>query len=247
MTDTPAAAVRLAESDFRVGQVLRRAVSILLRRFLPFFVVTVVTFLPVILLGALTTAIPESDAAQNFIMLGLAFVWLMVLSAVILHAAFQEMRNRPVNLVGSLKVGLRRFLPLILLGCVEGVLIVFGFMLLVVPGLILYTMWFVAVGACVVERLGPWKSLRRSGELTKGHRWKIFGLLLLVLVPLSLVNKLLELALSAAGGEILVFLGSFIWTAIQAPFYSVVIAVTYHDLRVANEGADIEQIATVFD
>jgi uncharacterized membrane protein len=123
----------------------------------------------------------------------------------------------------------------------------FGFMLLIVPGLILYTMWFVAVGPCVVERLGPWTSLSRSQELTKGHRWKIFGLLVLLFVPLNLVSKLVELALSAAGGETLVLVGTLIWTSIEAAFYSVVIAVTYHDLRVAKEGTDIEQIAAVFD
>jgi hypothetical protein len=251
MTHTSVAAARSAESDFRVGHVLRRAVSMLLRRFLTFFIVTVVGFSPLVLLNrAPTTATTEIDPAQTFIMPGLGFVLLMVLSmlssAVILHAAFQDMRNRPVNLVESLKVGLRRFLPLILLGFVEAVLIVFGLMLLIVPGLILYTMWFVAVGACVVERLGPWTSLRRSRELTKGHRWKIFGLVLLILL-LSLVNPLLELALSAAGGETLVLVGTLIWTAIGAAFSSVVIAVTYHDLRVAKEGIDIEQIAAVFD
>ena len=41
--------------------------------------------------------------------------------------------------------------------------------------------------------------------------------------------------------------GSLIWTAIGAAFSSVVIAVAYHDLRVAKEGVDIEQIAAVFD
>ena len=34
-----------------------------------------------------------------------------------------------------------------------------GFILLIVPGLILFTMWFVATPACVVERLGPMRSL----------------------------------------------------------------------------------------
>jgi hypothetical protein len=246
MTHTPAAAVRLAGSDFSVGHVLRRAVSILLRRFLTFFIVPVVTLLPLVLVAVLTIGITESDPAQAFITLGLSLVWLMVISAVILHAAFQEMRNRPVNLVGSLRVGLSRFLPLILLGYVAAFLIMFGFMLLIVPGLILYTMWFVAVGPCVVERLGPWTSLRRSQELTNGHRWKIFGLLLL-LVLLGMTNELLALVLSAAGGEILILVGALIWTAIYAAFYSVVIAVTYHDLRVAKEGIDIEQTAAVFD
>ena len=248
MTDASMAA-RFAESDFRVGRVLSRAASVFSRHFLTFFIVTLVAYSPITLLArAPTTA--TTDPAQALIMLGLGFVLLMVLGmlsqAVILHAAFQDMRNRPVNLAESLKVGLRRFLPLILLAFVMGVLLVLGLMLLIIPGLILYTMWFVAVAACVVERRGPWTSLRRSRELTKGHRWKIFGMLLL-LGLISLVSPLLELVLATVGGDTLALVGNVIWTAIAAAFTSIAVAVTYHDLRVAKEGIDIEQIAAVFD
>jgi len=50
------------------------------------------------------------------------------------------------------------------------------------PGLIVFTMWFVATPACVVERLGPFRSMGRSRQLTKGHRWKIFGTIVLIFV-----------------------------------------------------------------
>jgi uncharacterized membrane protein len=126
------------------------------------------------------------------------------------------------------------------------VLLILGLILLIVPGLILYTMWLVAVAACVVEQTGPWRSLRRSQELTKGHRWKIFGLFL-VLLLLSLINPVLQLALTAAAGPTAGAIGNAIWTAIGSAFSSVVIAVTYYELRVAKEGIDIEQIASVFD
>jgi hypothetical protein len=40
---------------------------------------------------------------------------------------------------------------------------------------------------------------------------------------------------------------SLIWTAIWTAFYAILVAVAYHDLRVAKEGADTEQIAAVFE
>ena len=103
--------------------------------------------------------------------------------------------------------------------------------------------------ACIVEQIGLGTSLRRSRDLTKGHRGKIFGLvlLLLLLLLLSLVGPLLELALSAVGGETLVVVGDLISIAIAGATSSVIIAVTYHDLRAAKKGIDIEQIAAVFD
>jgi uncharacterized membrane protein len=242
-------AAAFAQGDFRVGPVISRSFALLFRHFLTFFIITLIAFSPLLLMrGAAANA--EADPVQTLITLGVSFVLLMVLSvfssAIILHGTFQDMRNRPVKLLESLKVALRRLLPLIVLALLESVLLVLGLILLIVPGIILYTMWLVAVAACVVERTGPWRSLRRSQELTKGHRWKIFGLFLLLLL-LSLINPLLQLLLNATAGATAAAIGNAIWTSFGSAFSSVVIAVTYYDLRVAKEGIDIEQIASVFD
>ena len=246
-THTSAAA--FAEGDFRVGHVISRSFALLFRHFLRFFLVTLIAFSPLFLLRQGSEA-AATDPTQAFAMLGIGFVLLMVLSmfstAIILHGAFQDMRNRPINLLESLKVAFRRFLPLIVLALLETVLLMLGLILLVVPGIMLYVMWLVAVAACVVERTGPWRSLRRSQELTKGHRWKIFGIFLLMML-LSLVGPLLQFVLTATAGPTAAAIGNAIWAAIGSAFSAVVIAVTYHDLRVAKEGIDIEQIASVFD
>jgi hypothetical protein len=245
----PSAAAAFAPGDFRVGHVISRSVSVMARHFLPFFVVSLIAFSPLLLLRAGSSAV-EADPLQALIPLGLGFVLLMVLSmvssAIILQGTFQAMRNRPVNMLESVKVAFRRLLPLIVLALLESLLLVLGLILLIVPGLILYTMWLVAVAACVVERTGPWRSLRRSQQLTKGHRWKVFGLFLVLLV-LSLINPLLQFVLDATVGPTASAIGNGIWTAISSAFSSVVMAVTYYDLRVAKEGIDIDQIASVFD
>ena len=51
----------------------------------------------------------------------------------------------------------------------------------------------------------------------------------------------------ALNGAFLTQLVSLIWNAIWSTFYAIVVVVTYHDLRVAKEGVDTEQIAAVFD
>src|SRR5262245_4165410 len=188
--------------------------------------------------------------------------------AVIVHAAFQDMQRRPVRLAESLNVALRRFLPIVgvvfvvvllirLVGAVAFVLVFsvafaldfsiedeylqnVGLILLIIPGLILYAMWFVAVPACVVERLGSWTSLRRSRDLTKGHRWKLCGLALLPIIP----SLGITFGLATAAGPIVGPIISWFCTGIWAAFAAVVGAVTYHDLRVDK---DIEQITDVFD
>ena len=249
---TVAVAANTFEGDFRVGRVLSRAVSVFSRRFATFFIVTLVAASPLILMQ-MASPKPDTDPAQALLLAGITLVLFIVLlmlsmvsAAVVLHGTFQDMRQRPVSLIESLKVGLRRFLPLTGLALAGSLLQVIGFALLVIPGLILYTMWFVSVAACVVERTGPWASLRRSKDLTKGHRWKIFGLGALILL-LSFVNPVLQGPLKAAGGDTVALIFTLIGTSLGSVFSSIVVAVTYYDLRAAKEGLDIEQIASVFD
>jgi hypothetical protein len=91
------------------------------------------------------------------------------------------------------------------------------------------------------------RSLGRSRQLTKGHRWKIFGLFLL-LYAMGMVTGLFIGGTSAAlGGTPAAVTASLIWSAIWGSFSAVVIVVTYHDLRVAKEGINTEQIVAVFD
>ena len=115
--------------------------------------------------------------------------------------------------------------------------------------------WSMGTPVCVVERLGPFRSLGRSRELTKGHRWNILGLFFLTMIPAVIIGAIVGAAL----GVILVLgpVGGFgpavtqtiglIWNAIWTAFFAVIIVVTYHDLRVAKEGIDTEQIAAVFE
>src|SRR5262249_9754210 len=103
------------------------------------------------------------------------------------------------------------------------------------------------VAACVVDRRGPISALGRSAQLTKGYRWRIFGLLLLLVITSSVVSPIIKLVLSPLGSIVLTFLGSLAWSAIWGAYYAIAVAVSYHGLRVAKEGMDIEQIASVFD
>src|SRR5262249_31869001 len=112
MTNT-AMSARFAESDFRIGRVISQSASVLTGNFPTLFLIGVITYLP-IQLAALWFMLPAGGVSPA--QLGLAalvFLFVMILfslfsQAVILHAAFQNMRNQPASISGSLKVGLRR-------------------------------------------------------------------------------------------------------------------------------------------
>jgi hypothetical protein len=252
VTDVSVATAHFATTDFRLGSVISRSGAVLLRHLLTFFIVALIGYSPALLFAGMQTTSPlePAEAVRQVLLVILGLLLMLVLSqlayATILHVAFQDMRRRPIRLAESLSVGLSRLLPLIGLAFVAGLLMALGLVLLIVPGLILYTMWFVGVPACVVERLGPWTSLRRSRELTKGSRWKLFALALLLLVA-NLGSSLLASWLAALAGPIVGLVGQMLWTGISGAFSAIVMTVTYYDLRVIKEGVDIEQITAVFD
>ena len=98
----------------------------------------------------------------------------------------------------------------------------------------------------MLEGTGPVASLGRSVALTKGHRWKIFGIFLLIWIASIVIQSLLGLALRQVGwvADVLV---TFLWTSAWMAYFNSVLVMIYHDLRVTKEGVDVHQIAAVFD
>src|SRR5262249_1244975 len=113
------------------------------------------------------------------------------------------------------------------------------------PSAILLVMWAVVVPACIVEDLGPVTSLGRSAELTKGFRWKIFGIMLL-LGLMSVAATVVQIILGTVS-QALSSLFGIVWFLFWIAYWNCTVIMTYHDLRVAKEGVDTQQIASIFD
>jgi len=248
-TVTPVPVAQFAEGDFRVGQVLNRTFAVFSRNLLPFCVVTAIAYLPNLLIFEnqdARTAESGRGIALVFIGLILSLVLSALSQAIVLFAAFEDMRGRPVDLIASLKVGLARFFPVVGVALLVGLFTGLAGILLIFPAFIVMAMLFVAMPACIVERLGPVKSLGRSSALTKGYRWRIFGLWLVILLITGIGSGMLG-GLSYSVGPIVGNLLKLIWGALAGAFNAIMVVVAYHDLRVAKEGVDTDRIASVFD
>lgn len=237
-------------SDVAVGRVLSRAWTVFTNNFVVFFVTTLVVSLPNLLIETAGTASATANPSAVLWKMGIAFPLVLILNtigeAVIVYGAFQDLRGQPVHLGEALRKGLARFFPILGLAIVSSIGIAIGVLLLVVPGVILAIMWSVALPVCVLEQLGPTSSLGRSSELTKGHRWKILGIVILLVIANVLGAFVLGLLLAPVGFMAAV-IGSLVWTALWTAYYNSVLVMIYHDLRVSKEGVDVEQIAAVFD
>lgn len=119
--------------------------------------------------------------------------------------------------------------PLILNGILRGIAVAIGFILLIVPGLILLTVWAVVSPAIVVERQGVIGAFGRSWELVKGQAWAVFGVILiafLITIGISLVAGVIGAAIGTGGRIVL----GTIAVVLTAPIAALVSAVMFFDL-----------------
>jgi uncharacterized membrane protein len=251
MNARPVNVGRASKGDFKVGRVFERTPSVYLPNFLSFTFVTLIASLPLLVFtnpADSESAVPYANVSPALVVAGI-FLWLVLRlfsQSILVYGAFQSMRGKPVSLFESLNVAVREFFPLIGVAIITVIGVMAG-MIFIIPGLMLYTAWFVGIPVCMVERLGPLQCLQRSADLTRGHRWAVFGIVVLTNVGSSIVSKIIEVTFTAIGGGTVALIGFLIGNAIWEAFFAVFVVVTYYELRVAKEGIDIDQIASVFD
>lgn len=95
--------------------------------------------------------------------------------------------------------GLSMAVPLIGLTILMVLGVMLGLTLLLVPGIMLAIMWSVAVPALVQERVGILDAFSRSRALTKGARWKIFGLFVLIMILSWILMGVIGVIMITAG------------------------------------------------
>ena len=118
----------------------------------------------------------------------------------------------------------------------------------------LYVRLALAPSVMVLERSSIRTSLRRSAALVKGDWWRVFGILLLVLVITSFISQVVQTPFSfrsftaSFSGESVEFgtadvllqsVGAAIALTVVAPFGAAVRALLYVDRRMRAEGLDV--------
>jgi hypothetical protein len=126
-----------------------------------------------------------------------------------------------------------------------------GLAVLVVPGLIIATAWAAGGPALVAENLSPWRAIIRSAELTKGHRWHVFGVLLVAAAVLALTGFAVQSSIAALTGREVAglfyatVLGPLNGLIYDAPM-AVLTAAIYVELRRLNMDLDAGSVSEVF-
>ena len=212
-----------------VGQVLSRTFAI--------YTAQASTLLPAAFVVFLIVGVVNGLLASTLILLPLT-----LLIGIIAGTLYQGM---VVALVNDVQDGRRDYtvgelfsavtpvlLPLIVAGFLAGLGIGIGFIFLIVPGLILATIWAVIGPAIVVERVGAIDAFGRSSALTKGDRWPVFGVILITFIIVFIVDAIFGGIAAALGGSVVArIIFNVLSSTITAPITALVAAVLYFSLR----------------
>jgi hypothetical protein len=187
-----------------------------------------------------------------------ALITSAILQGALIYATVQDLNGQRAGIGDSLATGLRNFLPLIIVSILWAIGVVCGFILLIVPGIILLCIWCVAIPALIADRTGIFGAFSRSAELTRGNRWRIFALGVVLFVLSLVIGTVFNavLGVNAFGGDVggivaratspLFIILTVIRGLITSVIGSALVAVLYIELRRAREGAGPEWLADIF-
>src|SRR5215217_6153917 len=179
------------------GRVFERIFRIYREQFTLLIPAALALFLPVAILNGILLTSGGALVALATTAIGLiATYWYQ---GMVVEAVVDILDGRRDHTVGSLFSSATPFIGrLVGAGLLATLIIIIGFILIIVPGLIALTFLAVVAPAVVIDRVGVTDALRRSRALVSGNAWRVFG----VIVVLFLITAVISGVLQAIGGSI---------------------------------------------
>jgi hypothetical protein len=218
-----------------VGGILGDAWQLYTRFFMRFFVIAAIVSLVVNLLNAIVGSLVGSGAGAAVL---LAFISVLVslvgtfwLQGALVYAVSDVRDDRIDTTVGEVFERVRPELgTLILAGVLAAIGIAVGFVLLIVPGLILLTWWCLIVPVIVLEGKRVGEAFTRSRELVRGHGWTVFGVVVITAILSGIAAGIIESIFSFLGDFLRYWIGGTIASAIVTPFFAVALTLMFFRL-----------------
>lgn len=229
-----------------VGSILGRSLNVTLKNFVPFLVIALIFQVPNFLFDAFVLQTFEGSTVGKVLEWIVDMVFGNLVTAAILFGVFEALRGKSVDIGKCVNVAMSVLVPVIIVSIVSSIGITIGLFLLIVPGIILALMWYVAVPVTVIEKAGLGDALSRSADLTKGHRLTLFVVALLFLIIGSAVTFLVVVPLAATGSALLAGIALLAIAVTIGLWSSATAGVVYHDLRMVKDGLGADDLAEIF-
>lgn len=250
-------------TQFSIGRALSESLGVLLRNFK--------------VMAAISLAVAVAEAAIRYLLTGsydgeasgsgvLSLISYALVTAPSTYITFQDLRGHQPGLGETMSASLQRLPRVIgttlIVGAAVAVPIIIGVFALIGAGMIwvlilagaayalfIFALWYVVVPVQVVENVSFIGGFTRATALTRGRRWAILGLALILVVLVLIIAIVVGLLAEVIAAEspmlsllLMVPLGAFFTV-----YGATVPTVTYCLLRLEREGVGIEEIVKVFD
>jgi hypothetical protein len=213
----------------RVFQYYREQAAVLLPAAL-------IVFLPIALIaGALVAAGGGVAAILGVLVIAAVGSGLYQATTVEAVRDIQDGR-RDLDIGGLFRSAFQVLGPVIVASILLGLGIGLGLVLLIVPGLILMTIWAVTIPAVVIERRSPIEAFGRSRELVRGHGWQVFAVVIVLAILQEVARRVLIAVFSGIGDFVGGAIGLLIANVLFAPLGAIAATVLYLELRRIKEG-----------
>jgi hypothetical protein len=169
--------------------------------------------------------------------------------------------ERPISVRAAYAAVGKRVFRVVLIMIAVGICAGFGLLLLIVPGIIWYLMWSLAVPVAIIEDKGLNAATARSRQLTRGSRGRIFvitvvlGVLVYAVMLLLVVPLGIAVAVFARGNALMIMramqlmnpIASFLSQCLIGPLFMIALSLVYYDLRVRKEAFDLELMTSALE
>jgi hypothetical protein len=245
-----------------IGDILDTTFRLYRQRFLTFLLIALAVYIPyAILMGlsessgpAFTAGAGPSAGPQlnplgfSLQMIGVAFFSLILFPlclAAMVHNISASYLGETLSAGDCYARAMPRVLPLLGTQVIVGIVVMIGFLLFIVPGVIFSLWYYVVVPVVILEGAAGFRALGRSRELVRGNLGKAFVLGLVVFL------------LSAIFGGVLQGVAKFVpWPhpalatfalsilpALWLPIQTAPSILLYYDLRIRKEAFDLQQLS----
>jgi hypothetical protein len=123
---------------------------------------------------------------------------------------------------------------------IYGLMVAIGILFFVAPGLYFACKYFAMMPSVVIEGYNSSTSQKRSATLTNGSKWRVLGLIIVAwiiyFILLAFASGIVQATTRGLTGIVLTRL----LVVPIYPFLGILITLLYYDLRIRNEGLDLD-------
>jgi hypothetical protein len=252
-----------------LGDILDRGLKLLLARWTTFYGIALVVMTPYLVAEVFLEVWSNHAAGNEGLGLNAAGIMLTILAltllqplvtAATLYVISKEFIDEPIGMWPALGFAMRRSVAIIGTSILAGLITAIG-SFCVIPG-ILFTIWYaLATQVVVIEGWTGTKALTRSQEVSSGYRWRLAGILLLIVLlglgvlgaywglqallpPLETVpTEFGEMEVPNDRNVIINEVANNLLDILVEAYGTVCLTLFYFDLRIRKEGFDLELAA----